>query len=112
MDYKGGPRVDRVVDVPVLGSTGKVIDAPGHHVEDKILYVPDSELADLEAGDVANLGLSPFDTKGTAEHWLKDGYYSFGGGIKLAEEGKKERGNSRKSRGVRRRTGVLRNASL
>jgi putative DNA primase/helicase len=52
VDYVDGPRVDRVVDVPVLGSAGRVIDRPGHHPEEKLLYVPAPELADVEAGDV------------------------------------------------------------
>lgn len=34
------------------------------------------------------LHLSPFDTQGTAEHWLQKGYASQGGGIDLARAGK------------------------
>lgn len=33
--------------------------------------------------------LSPFDTKGTAEHWLNKGYWNKGGGIALARQGLK-----------------------
>jgi len=35
------------------------------------------------------LHLSPYDTKGTAEHWLNKGYWNYPGGIKLAQEGLK-----------------------
>ena len=35
----------------------------------------------------ASTGLSPFDTEGTARHWLQTGYYGKGGGIELAHKG-------------------------
>lgn len=35
------------------------------------------------------LHLSPYDTKGTAEHWLNKGYWKFPGGVQLAQEGLK-----------------------
>lgn len=35
----------------------------------------------------ASTHLSPYDTRGTAEHWLDTGYYTFGGGIALANSG-------------------------
>jgi hypothetical protein len=42
----------------------------------------------LTAEKQISLHLSPFDTKGTAEHWLTAGYFSKGGGIALAHSGK------------------------
>ena len=30
-EYAGIARVDRVIDVPVLGADGRLIDTPGHH---------------------------------------------------------------------------------
>lgn len=35
------------------------------------------------------LHLSPYDTRGTAEHWLNKGYWRYPGGIQLAREGLK-----------------------
>ncbi len=42
--YRGIARVDRVVDVPVLGPSGRVIATPGHHPESKIFYWTDQNL--------------------------------------------------------------------
>ncbi len=43
-DYEDGPRVDRIVDIPVLGIDGKLIDTPGHHEASRLLYEPDPAL--------------------------------------------------------------------
>jgi len=47
-EYAGIARVDRVIDVPVLGADGRLIDTPGHHPGSRVLYVPDPDL-DLPA---------------------------------------------------------------
>jgi hypothetical protein len=46
-EYVGGPRVDRIVDTPVLGSDLKIIDEPGYHEADRLLYVPADALRDV-----------------------------------------------------------------
>lgn len=43
-EYAAGPRVDRIVDIPVLGTDGKLIATPGHHAESRLLYEPDPVL--------------------------------------------------------------------
>jgi putative DNA primase/helicase len=51
-DYVGAPRVDRVVDTPVLGPDGTLIDRPGYHEAARLLYVPDPSVEDARAGSV------------------------------------------------------------
>src|SRR5688572_1649011 len=50
--YEGAPRVDRVVDVPVVGGSGQVLDRPGHHAEDRIYYRPDPLLGQVVPGSI------------------------------------------------------------
>lgn len=39
-EYPGAPRVDRVVDVPVVASGGSLITEPGYHSESRLIYRP------------------------------------------------------------------------
>jgi hypothetical protein len=67
VEYVDAPRVDQVVDTPVLGSSGAVIDTPGYHPDDRLLYIPADALAGVEAGSVETV----FDIK-EAHDFLMD----------------------------------------
>jgi len=47
-EYVGAPRVDRVIDVPVVGRDGKLVTRPGHHPDSRLYFRPAKGLEDLE----------------------------------------------------------------
>lgn len=52
--YYGAPRVDRVIDVPVVGASGGLVDEPGHHASDRLYYRPDPRLGVIQPVPVAS----------------------------------------------------------
>ena len=54
-EYPNGFRVDSVVETPVLGSTGAVVDTPGHHPDDRLFYIPAPGLEGVKAADVEDV---------------------------------------------------------
>ena len=57
-EYVDAPRVDRVVDVPVVGRTGKLITEPGYDAESRLFYRPAEGLENLRvptADDVSTI---------------------------------------------------------
>jgi hypothetical protein len=54
-DLPGAPRVDRVVDVPVLAADGSLVTEPGYHVGSRLLYVPAPGLAEVRPGPVDSI---------------------------------------------------------
>ena len=55
-DYADAPRVDRVVDVPVVGADGSLVSRPGHHAASKLYYRPADDLGDIRPGAVEGVG--------------------------------------------------------
>jgi hypothetical protein len=51
-EYGGAPRVDRVVDTPVLARDGSLITTPGYHADSKLFYRPAAELESVRPADV------------------------------------------------------------
>jgi hypothetical protein len=54
--YDGAPRVDRVVDVPVLGANGELITRPGCYADAHLYYQPTLDLAKTEPRRVETTG--------------------------------------------------------
>jgi putative DNA primase/helicase len=52
VSYVGAPRVERVVDVPVLTSEGEIASRPGYHAGSRLFHLPSEDLADAGPGDV------------------------------------------------------------
>jgi len=50
-EYGGLPRVDRIVDVPVLSASGQLVTQPGYHPDDRLYYVPAEGLEGVEPWD-------------------------------------------------------------
>ena len=50
--YVGAPRVDRVVDVPVVSASGELITEPGYHAASRLFYRPASGLEEVTVPDV------------------------------------------------------------
>ncbi|MDQ3730066.1 MAG: hypothetical protein M3355_10820 [Actinomycetota bacterium] len=50
-EYMDAPRVDRVVDVPVLTADGSLLERPGHHAGSKLYYRPADGLEHLRQPD-------------------------------------------------------------
>ena len=50
--YEGAPRVDGVIDVPIVGKQGALIDEPGHHDADRIFLRLSEDIAGSGLRDV------------------------------------------------------------
>jgi len=55
-EYEGAPRVDRVVDTPVVGADGSLVSQPGHHPASRLYYRPADDLANVRPAVVDHLG--------------------------------------------------------
>lgn len=51
-EYSDAPRVERVVDVPVVAVDGSIITEPGYHAGSRLFYRPSEDVAAVEIGDV------------------------------------------------------------
>lgn len=49
--YEGIPKVERVVDVPVLGEDGELVTRPGYHSAGSLYYRPAPDLEDVQPRD-------------------------------------------------------------
>jgi hypothetical protein len=53
-EYGNLPRVDRLVDVPVLSAGGKLITEEGHHPDDRLYYLPADGLEGVRPADITS----------------------------------------------------------
>ena len=51
-EYAGAPRVERVVDIPVVAVDGSIITEPGYHAGSRLFYRPAEDVGAIEVGDV------------------------------------------------------------
>lgn len=54
-EYGDLPRVDRMVDVPVLSASGELITRPGYHASDRLYYRPAKGLESLEIPEAGSI---------------------------------------------------------